>query len=356
MAENIGFIKLPIDRLHMELTNHCNFSCEFCPNSVMKRRRGMMSSDMAQSILDEIGRSPLVKLVLFHLMGEPSLHPNLPEIAEYAQLRNVEVCITTNGSRFHEGLLRALLEANVGKIILSLQTPDAKSFAMRGAGGLSFEEYASRITAITRSFIENSKTHRTEMTVSFLSSPFRRLIVPLMEEFSIADTTSVLREQLRAWSERILRGTELEPRLPDVLHRIMRAGVFRENTLPITEKLSFQTRFVGDWGNHFRKKLIRARFGYCPGLQEHFGILWNGDYVYCCTDYDGKTSTANFNTCSVTDYLRSREVQQTVRGFQKFRVIHPHCRLCMGDSSYLKAFGKQMGSILYFKWLRKRPV
>jgi hypothetical protein len=48
-------------------------------------------------------------------------------------------------------------------------------------------------------------------------------------------------------------------------------------------------------------------------------------------------------------YLNQDAVQQTVRGFQELKIVHPYCRLCMGDSSYLKAIGKQLGSVVYFK-------
>jgi len=353
MINNIGVIQLPIDRLHIELTNICNFSCDFCPDAAMKRPKGMMSLDMAQSILDEVSRSRIVNLVLFHVMGEPTLHPHLLEIAEYAHSRNVQVCITTNASRLHEGMLTALRQAGVRKIIISLQTPDAETFAMRGAKDLSFAEYADRITALVHSVIEDKPGNQTEICICFLTSPLRRLIVPLFEEYNIIGTTSKLREHLTGWAERLFKGTPAEHRLPATLKQIQRATVFRHNQIAVTAGLSFQTRIVGDWGNHFQKRLVRAHFGYCPGLQENFGILWNGDYVFCCTDYDGRTSAANYQEVPLTDYLNQDVVQQTVRGFQTLRILHPYCQYCMGDSSNLKAIGKQLGSIFYFKCLNK---
>ena len=37
-----GVIELPVRRLHLELTNRCNFACEFCPDDRMVRPRGTM--------------------------------------------------------------------------------------------------------------------------------------------------------------------------------------------------------------------------------------------------------------------------------------------------------------------------
>ena len=32
---------------------------------------------------------------------------------------------------------------------------------------------------------------------------------------------------------------------------------------------------------------------YCPAPYDQFVIQWNGDVVTCCTDYEGRTKTAN---------------------------------------------------------------
>jgi hypothetical protein len=315
----------------------------------------MMSLDIAKSILDQVGRSRIVNLVILHVMGEPTLHPHLLEVIEYAQNRKVDVCLTTNASRLQVDMLGKLCQAGIKQIIISLQTPDAKTFAMRGAKDLSFDEYAQHIKSLVRSFLTQPHAGLTELSISFLSSPWRRLVIPLMEELSIIDTTPILRQHLGTWAKTILQGTPFEPHLSATLGQIQRATVFQENHIFVTARLSLRTRMVGDWANHFQKQILKAQTGYCPGLQENFGILWNGDFVFCCTDYNGRTSTANFQAMSIVDYLRTEVVQDTVAGFQHFRIRHPHCQLCMGDSSRLKTIGKQIGSVLYFKcWKNTR--
>ncbi len=350
MAERIGAIELPIHRLHMELTNICNFSCEFCPDALIKRQRGMMSVDMAQSILDELGHSPIVKTVHFHVMGEPTLHPHLFEIADYAQGKKVDVCLTTNGSQLTREVLMAAKDAGIRQLIISLQTPDEETFSMRGSSAISFDDYADQIISTVQTALHEGTA--TKIVISFLSSPLRRLIIPIAKEFKIADTSKDLRRYMTQWAELILRGTPFEHRLPSVMRQMKGVRSFRENTVTIADNLSFHTRIVGDWAKGGDGRIVKARFGYCPGITENFGILWNGDYVFCCTDYDGRTSTGNRRDLSIADYLRTREVQEAVRGFQRFRVVHPYCQTCIGDRSYLNTLVKQIGSILYFKWLK----
>lgn len=337
----------------MELTNSCNFSCEFCPDSRMKRQRGMMSFEMARAIIDDLHRTKAAGLLLFHVMGEPTLHPRLVDVIEYATAKGIETCLTTNGSRLDEALLNELVRAGTGEIIISLQTPDEKTFSLRSAGGIRFAEYSGKVVGAAKRFLSGINIGKTKLTIGFLSSPLRRLIIPIFREVSIADTSSDLKNYLESWAWKIMEGTPYESEYEDVLKQTRKIWTFRENTIKITERLSFKTRVMGDWPVHFDGENVNAVFGYCPGIQENFGILWNGDYTFCCTDYDARTSTHNFRDTPIMDYLAKEAVQNVVRGFQRFRVLHPHCKQCLGDRNLLNAAVKQVGSIIYFKWLRK---
>ncbi len=351
MYSSAGVVRLPVRRLHMELTNICNFSCRFCPDSGMTRARGYMSPDMARAIFDQVSRQNLAEWIFLHVMGEPTLHPELVDIVRYGAAQGLRISMTTNGSMLDIPMVRALEDAGLRQIMLSLQTPDRETFAMRQAGGLSFDEYAAHIRTIAGEFMDTRSG--MELVIGFLSSPLRRLILPVAREFSIADTSSRLRGYLCHWAELIIGGTHAEKRLPQVMNQIRKARCYRENRIRLTESLSFYTRILGDWATHFNHSNVRARFGKCPAIQDNFGILWNGDYVYCCTDYDGRTSSANFSDKPVMDFLLDDKVQDVVRGFQGFRVIDPHCQECIGDSSLLRSFVKQAGSIIYFS-LRKQ--
>jgi hypothetical protein len=350
MADKIGCIKLPVNRLHVELTNICNFSCEFCPDSKMKRPRGIMSVETARAILDEVGETGLARTVHFHVMGEPTLHPHLVDIAEYAGGKGIETCLTTNGSRLDAALIGELVRAGVKRIIISLQTPDEKTFALRGTKSLTFSEYSERILSTARHFLDAGG--ETALTVSFLSSPLRRLIIPIYPEVSIADTSSDLKEHMMRWADMIIKGTGAEKRRAEIVKQIKKIKSLRENMIQLSGRLSFQTRIMGDWSIHFDRKNVNAVFSYCPGIQENFGILWNGEYTFCCTDFDANTSIGNFCTMPMRDYLASHSVQQVVEGFNRFRVLHPYCRQCLGDRNILNAVVKQIGSIFYFKFFR----
>jgi MoaA/NifB/PqqE/SkfB family radical SAM enzyme len=76
MAEDIpAHLPRRFQRIHVELTNKCNFSCVFCPDARMTRKRGFMDEALACKVLDEISELDLAEKVTFHVMGEPLSTP-----------------------------------------------------------------------------------------------------------------------------------------------------------------------------------------------------------------------------------------------------------------------------------------
>ncbi len=346
----IGRIKLPIQRLHLEVTSHCNFACEFCPDSKMERGRGFMDFALLRRILDETAEKGLASTVLFHLMGEPLLYPQLFDAVAYASNKGLETIVTTNGALLTEEVLDDLRAAGLTKIILSLQTPDEKSFEMRGAKGLEFTTYSEQVRGIARKVMREGGI---SLELSFLSSPLRKLILPVMADVSIADTTGSLRKFLSVWADNVLKGTEFEGELVGLRRRLRRVRSFKQNTVQLTPDLTFTTRVMGDWSEHSIDKGVRARVGYCPGIRENFGVLWNGDIVFCCVDYEGRTSVGNIKDMTLEDALAGPAMQGAIAAFDKLRIVHPHCQRCIGDKNHLNTLVRQVGSIVYFKGVKK---
>ena len=65
-----------LKRAYVEITNICNLNCTFCPGTKRKKRALTPSEFM---ILSEKLRGQ-VKYIYLHVMGEPLLHPQLPEL------------------------------------------------------------------------------------------------------------------------------------------------------------------------------------------------------------------------------------------------------------------------------------
>lgn len=347
----LGAIELPVRRLHVELTNRCNFACEFCPEGSMRRPRGIMPLPMVEHILSQAGREGVARQVHFHVMGEPLLHPDLTEAVRLARRNGMEAWVTTNGSLLSPRLLQDLREAGLCHLTISLQTPDAGTFALRGAPLLPFEQYRERLVGTVRAFL--SQGDGMQLSICFLGNPLRRFHAPDAPATRVAESGRELRAHMGRWVEAIFGGTAFEGQIPRLRSRVRKAGILKESRVPLCERLDFRVRILGNWAGHFQGPIAPARFGYCPGLTEHFGILWNGDYVICCADYDGRTVMANVAETPLRAYLALAAVQEIAGGFRRYHVIHPHCRQCLGDRTPASSLFRQAGSILYFKLYRR---
>jgi len=306
---------------------------------------------MVERILSEAGREGVARQIHFHIMGEPLLHSDLPGAVRSARRHGMEAWVTTNGSLLTPALLTELREAGLSHLTVSLQTPDAATFALRGSRHLAFEEYRDRLIATARAFLASPGT--THLTVCFLANPLRRFHAPNPPMMRVTESGKVLRAHMASWVDWIFRGTRHDADLPWLLARTRHAGILKESRIPLTTNLDFQVRILGNWADHFAGPVSQARFGYCPGLLENFGVLWNGDYVACCTDYDGQTVLANAAEVSLRDYLSLPAVQEIAAGFRGYRVVHPPCRRCLGDRHPASALCRQVGSIIYFKLYRR---
>ena len=350
-SSRLGTIDLPVRRLHLELTNRCNFACEFCPDQQMNRPRGAMPLPTVERLLVQAGMEGIARQVHFHVMGEPLLSPGLLEAVGLARQNGLEAWVTTNGSLLTPELLLALQHAGLSHLTISLQTPDASTFALRGSRLLSFDQYRERLVTSVREFLPHGSGMR--LSVCFLVNPLRKFHAPGATGLRVGESGRELRAQMARWLEWICRGTALEGQIPLLLSRVRRAGILKEGGIPLTAQLDFQVRVLGDWAGHFARPNRPARFGYCRGLSENFGVLWNGDYVICCADYDGRTVLANCAETSLRDYLLLPAVQEIAGRFRRWRPTHPHCRQCLGDRNPVSAVLRQAGSIAYFKIYRR---
>ncbi len=346
-----AFPRLPLERVHVEVTSHCNFACEFCPNPGLERPGGSMDFALLDAILNEIAITGVTRQVVFHQQGEPLLYPRLAEAVARGTALGLATCVTTNGALLDDRRVDALVEAGLSRLVVSLQTPDEASFALRGAGELSYAEFEGRIIHAVQRILRAPAA--TAVSVEFLTKPLARLTLPIVgREWRLVEHNRELWKLLEDWACRLLAGLPDTPDRTAVRLAVRRTGVLRRNELRLHPRLSLASRPVGQWPMPERdwgRPWIPARFGVCHGISEHVAILWNGDYAFCCADHNGRTTTARFQETSLLDYLDSAPVQAALEGFSRFRPVHPYCQLCLGGPHPVIVAVKSVGSVVYFK-------
>ncbi len=142
--EKFGHVQIPFKRIHIELTNVCDFNCVFCPKSLMTRRYGYMDEGLARRIITDIRTYGLAEKITFHVMGEPTLHPKFFSLLDHAASEGMPVGLTTNGGGLGGRIGAELLGHPLHQVDVSLQTPDETSFALRKANNADFRPFFER--------------------------------------------------------------------------------------------------------------------------------------------------------------------------------------------------------------------
>jgi MoaA/NifB/PqqE/SkfB family radical SAM enzyme len=133
--------------LYLETTNRCNLLCTTCPRTYAELEPPAdMSWELFTSIVEQVPN--LVRAVL-HGVGEPMLVKDLPRMVRYLKDRGAYVLFNTNGTALNLRNGRALIEAGLDELRVSLDAANAKSYrAIRG------KDYFHRILKNVRAFRE----------------------------------------------------------------------------------------------------------------------------------------------------------------------------------------------------------
>jgi MoaA/NifB/PqqE/SkfB family radical SAM enzyme len=131
--------------LYLEVTNRCNLLCTTCPRTYEELEPPAdMSWDLFASIVDQV---PDLARAVLHGVGEPMLVANLPRMVRYLKDRSAYVLFNTNGTVLSARHGRALIDAGLDELRVSLDASNRESFkAIRG------RDYFGRILRNVRAF------------------------------------------------------------------------------------------------------------------------------------------------------------------------------------------------------------
>jgi len=321
----------PINYLFVEITNACNFKCTWCPDAIMGRRRGFMKKERVFRLLDEIAEKrvwlgPLYPVKL-HQMGEPMLHPDLPEIVAHAEERGVGIELNTNCGHITAERVEALYRAGLTNLILSYQTPDPETFRTRKAPKLVFDEYRDKVRLAVEGKVALGA--RTTLEIDIMNTKHADGYRIVSED----DQALAFLSDWIGFAQGLERRYGLPPRAHD-WERIRGARFLDQDEngsrYTLLDGVHLVWKRCHTWGNVVGgHKTTEVLDTHCPAPHDQFVVQWNGDVVYCCTDYEGHTRTANVFETSIEEVWRSQARRDRLRDMVEGRLLDV-CARCQG--------------------------
>ena len=274
-----------LNKAYLEITNVCNLTCPFCPGT--RREKGFLSPVDFRLLAGRI--RPHTRYLYLHLMGEPLLHPHLAQLLEIGAELDFSLMITTNGTLLPRQEPLLLASPAVEKVSVSLH-----SFS-QGTQGPGPEEYLDGAFSFAEHFAQAGRRCALRLW-NLAQQPD-----PAVTAFNDLVTDRLSRRFPRPWRED-WQGTKL------------RQGVY----------LEWGERF--DWPDLSAPQAGEA--GFCRGLRDQVGILWDGTVVPCCLDHEGDIPLGNLYQQSLEEILSTPRARAIYDGFSQRRAVEPLCRRC----------------------------
>jgi len=116
----------PLTKLYVEITTACNLDCQMCVRRSWDEPTGHLPLATFANLMAQLGALPGPPTIHLSGYGEPMVHPNFLEIVDKAKATGARVEVTTNGALLTADTARALVEAELDRLVVSIDgaTPE----------------------------------------------------------------------------------------------------------------------------------------------------------------------------------------------------------------------------------------
>jgi len=344
-----------IGRIHIEVTNICNFNCNFCPANLSKRKKISMELSFFKKIIDEIAEAKITKFIDFHVLGEPLLYPKIFDAIKYAKHKGFNTNINTNGSLLDQKTVKNLIKSGLDTLRISIVSTREKDYLPRGSK-TNYHDYFQRILTAIK-LINESSSHMKIILQVWDTSDIRYFAAD--KDIRINGKKGEFKDSLFVLVKDILSVLSKEDHFEKIRTNLNKMNFNSVKNIWtniwIDDKVAIVVSKFFDWGNSFTKKRVYlTKIGYCKYGNDSLGILSNGNVVICCIDYDGRVCLGNLHSRSLVSILTSKRTQEIRDGLKKSILLHPYCQRCFGAKSRFMVLIKILATTYIFKFrLRK---
>lgn len=249
-----------------------------------------MELETFKKVISEV--SKVTRLVTFHLMGEPLVHPELKMFLDLCEEKNLKVFFVTNGVLIKEPSL--LLHQAIQQVSFSLHS-FTDNFPEKDPG-----PYLNRIFEFTE--------------LAFGKRPTLFINYRLWNLNSKKESKKNTETFFKAIEDRF------QVSIPRDWNYQFKKNLVLKNYL----SLHFDTEFT--WPEPHLP--ILGESGTCHGLRSHFGVLVDGTVVPCCLDKEGNIPLGNLTKTPLKEILSSSRAKTIVEGFRNRHLQEELCKRC----------------------------
>ena len=311
-----------IDRCYIEVTNVCNLNCDFCPKH--RRQNRQLTIEEFDLLTDKIrGR---VIFLYFHLMGEPLLHPLLPDFIRIAREKGFSTVLTSNGTLLDKAL--NLLSSLPHKVQLSLHSHESN-----GKGKL--DEYINKVMqfaipaaekgtcVVLRLWNQGGRESENEQVMQLLEQYVKKPWRERPDGYRLCDNLYLEFDRKFQWPT-----TQEPPSSSPEGEGLLDSIEPSEEGLE--QKKVTKNSSLGGSPMLITSEYVPKRGAevFCKALHKQIGVLSDGSLVPCCMDHNGDIRLGNLFTQSLDEILNSPRAKAMIEGFRHHKATELLCRNC----------------------------
>ena len=285
-----------------ELTNVCPYNCIMCPRTFrMTRKLGYMDFDIFQDICKQI--SSCQRFLSLHHFGESLIHPLLPDFVSFANSCGLYTGLSCNAASMTKELALALQKSKLSSITFCIDS------------------------------LNNSRYQRIRGTRKTLKENLAMIenFIHISGSFDSPTLVSLQMIQMRENKDEGLNFLEFAQKLNVDSARVIRFG---------------QWDFSDE--NAYQMADLSARALYkpaCPVRWKSICILWNGDVVPCCRDYNGDIVLGNLGQTNLHEIWQSDIYLKLRKNEDHFQ----RCRNCWASWRYKENKRQELGFLEFHR-------
>jgi len=111
-------------KLHVEITTRCNLACAMCLRNEWDGAGDDMAPDTFRGLVDQFAALGSAATIQFGGVGEPLCHPSVVDFVRSAAEAGLATELVTNGLLLSRDLGLALIDAGLGRLIISACSED----------------------------------------------------------------------------------------------------------------------------------------------------------------------------------------------------------------------------------------
>lgn len=249
-------------RVDIETCRQCNARCQYCPQSVAPKARGVMTPELFAHVLSSLGATRPEWVALNHY-GEPLLDPHFRERVQLLRERQFPLHLFTNGTLLRDSLIEFLSDGGLFGTVFNFPSLDPGEWC--GLMQMPEQSYWKARRAIESYLAAGGGQSAVSISVNAHTDNQAERAERLAEHFSAFGRVEVFLEDSNSRASSI------------------------ENSLVRIDNRRDQQNAGG-----------------CERIVNHLHVSWEGKVFLCCQDYEQRVVLGDLTRESISSIMSSK--------------------------------------------------